>query len=124
MRPTSSRATLPGPGIVDIENAGSLSAAFTLTRGTPTDSDTGNRLSDKLNLVVRDCGAFDGATAPAAAPAARSTAARSRHERADALGKFDGGEQHRFRFDVALDGSAGNAHQGDSSTVAFTWDAA
>ena len=42
----------------------------------------------------------------------------------EALGAFAGGEQHRFRFDVAVDGSADNAYQGDSSQVAFTWDAA
>jgi hypothetical protein len=42
----------------------------------------------------------------------------------EALGDYAGGEKHRFRFDVALDASAGNAYQGDSSAVEFTWDAA
>ena len=32
--------------------------------------------------------------------------------------------KHRYRFRVALDGSADNAYQGDSSTVAFSWNAA
>ena len=110
---------------MDIANAGSLSGAFTLTRGTVTDTDTGSRLSEKLNLVVRDCGAFDGATAPSCGAGGQvyggTLAAMSAPI---ALGTFAGGEKHRFRFEVALDGSAGNAHQGDSSTVAFTWDAA
>ena len=40
------------------------------------------------------------------------------------LGSFAGGEKHRYEFRVSLDSSAGNAYQGDSSEVEFTWDAA
>ena len=41
-----------------------------------------------------------------------------------ALGTFAASEKHRYRFRVSLDQSANNNHQGDSSTVAFTWNAA
>ena len=51
-------------GTVDIANTGGLSGAFTLTRGTPADSDSANPLSGKLNVVVDDCGTFSGSTAP------------------------------------------------------------
>ena len=34
-----------------------------------------------------------------------------------ALGTFAGGEKHRYEFSVALDGTAGNAYQGDTSSV-------
>src|SRR3954468_10720691 len=54
----------PVDGTVDIANTGSLSGAFTLTRGTPVDSDTVNPLSGKLNVKLVDCGAYVGATAP------------------------------------------------------------
>ena len=117
----------PVSGTVDIENSGSLSAEFTLTRGTPADSDAGNPLSDKLDLVVRDCGAFTQGGAPACGPADGVlvySGTLAGMDDAEALGEFDGGEQHRFRFDVALDASAGNVYQGATSSAAFTWDAA
>jgi hypothetical protein len=41
-----------------------------------------------------------------------------------ALGTFAGGEKHRYEFTVAVDASAGNPYQGDSSQVEFTWNAA
>ncbi len=65
-------------GTVDIANTGSLSGAFTLTKSSVTDSDTRNPLSAKLNVVVDDCGAFSGATAPSAPTATRSPSTRAR----------------------------------------------
>ena len=44
-------AATPVTGTVDIENTGSLSGAFTLTRSTPVDSDAGNPMSAKLNVT-------------------------------------------------------------------------
>ena len=41
-----------------------------------------------------------------------------------ALGTFAAAAKHRYRFTVALDGSAGNAYQGDSSSVPFDFNAA
>lgn len=126
LRPTDS-----AQGTVDIKNTGSLSGAFTLSRGVPVDSDGSNPMSAKLNVTVVDCGAFAGATAPTCGDgddvgkysgtlAAMGTAGNA----IGALGSFAGGEQHRYRFTVVLDGSAGNAYQGDSSNVRFDFNAA
>jgi spore coat-associated protein N len=119
-------------GTVDIANSGSLSGAFTLTRGTPVDSDTTNPLSAKLNVVVEDCGTFsadgsapsctdgDEVTKYSGTLAEMGTAGHT----ISALGSYAAGDKHRYRFSVSFDGSAGNAYQGDSSTVGFTWNAA
>ena len=124
-------AEAPRQGTVDIENNGSLSGAFTLSRGTPDDSDAGNPMSEKLNVTVTDCGTFDGTTAPACGDpddvsrysgtlAEMGTAGHA----IGALGNFAAGEKHRYRFTVQLDGSADDAYQGDSSTVEFDFNAA
>lgn len=114
-------------GTVDIANTGSLSGAFTLSRRTPVDSDTANPLSSKLNLVVVDCGAFAGASAPACGDGddvGRYTGTVASFTSPVALGTFAAAEKHRYAFSVGLDASAGNAYQGDSSSVEFVWDAA
>jgi hypothetical protein len=114
-------------GTVDVGNAGSLSGNFTLTRGTPTDSDGANPLSAKLNVKVIDCGTFVGATPPGCGDAGdvvKYTGKLSAMTSAVSLGNWAGGEKHRYEFDVDVDTTAGNAYQGDSSTVSFTWDAA
>jgi hypothetical protein len=124
-------AAAPQAGTVDIENGGSLSGAFTLSRGTPADSDAANPLSGKLNVTVLDCGTFAGATPPDCGDAddvsrysgTLAQMGTAGHE-IDALGNFAAGAKHRYRFTVALDGSAGNAYQGDSSTVQFDFNAA
>jgi spore coat-associated protein N len=118
-------------GTVDIANTGSLSGAFTLTKSSVTDTDSANPLSGKLNVVVDDCGAFSGSTAPTCGDvddvnkysgtlADMSTSGHG----VNALGTFAGNDKHRYQFRVTLDTSAGNAYQGDSSTAAFTWNAA
>ena len=122
LRPAGAAAT----GDVDIENDGSLSGAFTLSRSTPADSDGANPLSGKLNLTVVDCGTFAGATAPTCGDGddvSRYTGTLAQMGET-ALGTYAGAEKHRYRFTVALDGSAGNAYQGDSSSVQFDFDAA
>jgi hypothetical protein len=113
-------------GTVDIGNAGTLSGNFTLTRGTPNDSDSVNPLSGKLNVKVVDCGTFSGATPPScdAGDPVKYTGTLAAMSSAVGLGNWAGGEKHRFEFDVDVDSSAGNAYQGDSSTVQFTWNAA
>lgn len=122
-------AGAPAVGTVDIENDGSLSGAFTLERSAPVDSDAANPLSGKLNVTVVDCGTFVGTTAPVCGNAddvvryAGGTLA-AMGSGPHALGTFAAGEKHRYLFTVALDGSAGNAYQGGSSTVEFDFDAA
>jgi hypothetical protein len=117
-------------GTVDIENDGSTSGAFTLTRGTPADDDATHPLSGKLNVTVVDCGAFAGSTAPQCGDAGDDTKYSgtladmgSAGAPIEALGVYSGGEKHRYEFRVALDVSADDNYQGDESTVAFNWDA-
>ena len=123
---TNLRPTGSANGVVDIENTGSLSGAFTLSRTTPVDSDSSNPMSAKLNLVVVDCGTFSGATAPTCGDGDDATkytgtlAAMG----TTALGTYNANVKHRYQFTVTLDGTAGNAYQGDSSSVQFDFNAA
>ncbi len=113
-------------GTVDIENTGSLSGAFTLSRGTVTNTDTNTPLADKLNITVVDCGTFSGSTAPTCGDGddAQKYSGTLAAMSTSALGSYAAGAKHRYRFSVALDGTAGNTYQGDSSTVAFDFNAA
>jgi spore coat-associated protein N len=121
LRPGGPAAT----GTVDIGNTGSLSGAFTLTRGTPVDNDSTNPLSGKLNVTVVDCGDFSSGTPTCAGgDPVKYSGTLAAMSSAVALGTFAGGEKHRYEFTVAVDSSAGNAYQGDSSQVEFTWNAA
>jgi hypothetical protein len=126
MRPTDTTT-----GTVDIANTGSLSGTFSLTRGTPDDTNPTYPLSTKLDVVVDDCGAYAGSTAPACGDgddvnkytgtlAQMGTAGHT----ISSLGSFAGGAKHRYQFRVTLDGTADNNYQGAGSTVAFTWNAA
>ena len=118
-------------GTVDIQNTGSLSGAFTLSRTAPVDSDTTNPLSSKLNVTVVDCGTFAGSTAPTCGDPddvtkySAGTLAQmgTTGHLISSLGSYPGGEKHRYEFRVALDGSAGNAFQGDTSSVQFDFNA-
>jgi spore coat-associated protein N len=114
------------PGIVDIQNTGSLSGAFTLSTSDITNSDAGNPLAGKLNLTVVDCGVYNGGTAPTCGDGDDDTkytgtiAAMGTTQ----LGTYAANAKHRYRFSVTLDGSAGNAYQGDSTSVDFDFNAA
>lgn len=112
-------------GDVDIENTGSLSGTFSVVPGTVTNSDTGNPLSGKLNLTVVDCGTFSGSTPPTCGDGndVNKYTGTLADMTSTALGSYAAGAKHRYRFSVALDGTAGNAYQGDSSTVEFRFDA-
>jgi spore coat-associated protein N len=119
-------------GTVDIQNSGSLSGAFTLTRTTPVDSDTTNPLSGKLNLTIVDCGTWSGATPPTCGDGddvtkyTGGTVAQmgTTGHTVSALGTYAASEKHRYQFTVTLDTSAGNVYQGDTSNVEFDWNAA
>jgi hypothetical protein len=121
LRPTGSAV-----GTVDIQNSGSLSGAFTLSRTTPVDSDSSNPMSAKLNLMVVDCGTFSGATPPTCGDGDDATKYNGTLAAmgSTALGTYNGGVKHRYQFTVQLDSSAGNAYQGDNSSVEFDWNAA
>jgi hypothetical protein len=125
---TASNLRPAGPeavGTVDIENDGSLDGTFSLSRTAPVDSDPANPLSEKLNLVVVDCGEFAGATAPDCGDGDDTTVYDGTLDAmgASALGSYGGGEKHRYEFTVGLDGSADDAHQGATSEVQFDFDA-
>jgi hypothetical protein len=113
-------------GTVDIENTGSLSGTFTLAKGTVSNSDAGNPLVDKLNLIVVDCGTFSGSTPPTCGDGddAQKYSGTIAAMTTSSLGSYAAAAKHRYRFSVALDSSAGNAYQGDSSTVQFDFNAA
>jgi spore coat-associated protein N len=119
-------------GTVDIQNSGSLSGAFTLTRTAPVDSDATNPLSGKLNLTIVDCGTFVGATPPTCGDGddvtkyGSGTVAQmgTAGHLTSALGTYTASEKHRYQFTVVLDTSAGNVYQGDTSSVEFDWNVA
>jgi hypothetical protein len=122
MRPGDPATT----GTVDIKNTGSLSGTFTLSRGTPADSDSGNPMSAKLDVIVTDCGTFTGSTPPACGDGddtPKYTGTLAAMSSPVALGSYAAGVQHRYRFSVQLNSSAGNAYQGDNSTVQFDFNA-
>jgi hypothetical protein len=123
MRPGDPATT----GDVDIENTGTLSGAFTLSHGTVSDSDAANPLSAKLDVIVTDCGTFTGATPPTCGDgddSAKYTGTLAAMGQNLALGTYAAAAKHRYRFSVALNSSAGNAYQGDNSTVQFDFNAA
>jgi spore coat-associated protein N len=120
----------PTTGTVDISNTGTIAGTFTLSRSAPVDSDAGNPLSAKLNLVVKDCGAWpapatpepcgDGDDVTIYGSPANTISGMSSNV---ALGAFAAGEKHRYEFSVGLDASASDSYQGDTSTVQFNWNA-
>lgn len=111
-------------GTVDIENTGTVSGTFTLTRSALTDSDATNPMSAKLDVVVKDCGDFSAGTPTCEAgdtnPYSGTLAGMTS---AVALGDYDANEKHRYQFTVTFNSSAGNEYQSDSSTATFRWDA-
>jgi hypothetical protein len=123
MRPGDPATT----GDVDIKNTGSLAGTFSLSKSNIADSDTGNPLSGKLTVVVGDCGAFVGATAPSCASPTQKYSGTISGMGTVALGSFAAGEQHRYQFSVSFPdgGAAGadNAYQGDNTSVEYDWNA-
>jgi hypothetical protein len=120
----------PQTGTVDIENEGTIGAAFTLGRDSLENTDGGESnpapFAAKVNLVVTDCGEFDGSSAPSCgdgddAKVYDGTLAAMDGDRS--LGDFGAKERHRYSFAAALDVSAGNEYQGDGASARFVWDA-
>jgi hypothetical protein len=110
-------------GTVDVENTGSLSGAFTLARSNIVDSDGVNPMSAKLNLVVKDCGDFSAGAPTCDAGDPQRYSGTIAAMGTVALGTFAASEKHRYEFAVTFDVSAGNAYQGDTSSVQFDWNA-
>jgi spore coat-associated protein N len=98
-------------GSVTIGNTGTLSGNFSLTASPADDSDTTNRLSEQLHVVIKDGAAikYNGTLADIGTVS---------------LGPWAGGESHTYDFTVTFDAGAGDAYQGDSTSTTFTWNAA
>lgn len=107
------------PGEVDITNTGSLSAPFTLDKGTVVDSDATYKISPKLNLVVTDCGTDLNCGAGTSTNVYTGTIAGM--GTGIALGTFPAGVGHRYEFVPTLDSSVDNNWQSEFSTVEFLW---
>lgn len=111
-------------GTVDIENTGSLSGAFTLSRTALTNSDATYKMSEKLNVLVEDCGDFSaGVPACTAGDPDIYTGTLDAMNGTYALGNYASADQHRYKFTVTFDSSADNDYQGDDATATFKWDA-
>jgi spore coat-associated protein N len=110
-------------GVVDVENTGSLSGAFTLSRSGIVDSDGANPMSAMLDLVVKDCGDFASGTPACDAGDPVKYTGTIAAMGSTALGTFAASEKHRYQFAVTFNSGANNAYQGDSSSVQFDWSA-
>ena len=110
-------------GTVDVQNSGSLSGAFVLSRSNIVDSDAVHPMSAKLDLVVKDCGDFSSGmpTCDVGDPVKYTGTIAAMGS--TALGTFAASEKHRYQFAVTFNSSADNFYQGDNSSVEFDWDA-
>jgi len=126
LRPGGPAAT----GTVEIQNTGSLSAPFTLSKGTVVNDDLDHPMDAQLNLTVVDCGNFSSGT-PVCGDAgdvvkySGGTVAEmgTVGHLVSGLGTFSANEKHLYGFSVALDANADDDYQGDSSDVEFLWNA-
>jgi spore coat-associated protein N len=110
-------------GTVDVQNTGSLSGAFTLSRSNIVDSDGTFPMSAKLDLVVKDCGDFSSGTPTCDVGDPVKYTGTIAAMGSTALGTFAASEKHRYQFAVTFNSSADNNYQGDSSSVQFDWNA-
>jgi hypothetical protein len=85
--------------------------------------DTGALLG-QLDLKVEDCGVYAGATAPTCSGPNLVYDAKASGVGTVALGSFAANAKHRYKFDVTLPSTTGNAFQGKTASVEFDWDAA
>lgn len=123
LKPGGASAT----GVVDIQNNGSLAGDFSLSRSAVTNTDAGNPMSAKLNVVVKDCGEWPAPSTVEPCGDGDDTTVLSGGTIDSmgtvSLGNFAAAEKHRYEFSVQLDSSATDAYQGDGSTVRFDWNA-
>jgi spore coat-associated protein N len=114
-------------GTVDIKNDGTLPGPFTLTRGAITNEHATYKLSEKLDLVITDCGpdmncgtagdnttVYSGGTIAEMGTAGHSVAP---------LGSFAAAEEHRYQFVATLDSTVSDNYQGKGTEVQFDWSA-
>ncbi len=112
-------------GTVDITNTGDVDGVFSLSKSGILNSDTGNPLSAKLDLLIEDLGD----------PSAPTAAVEKYNSKLGAMGVIGLGtwasdEAHRYRFTVTFpDGgtpssptTGDNAYKGDNVTVTYNWE--
>lgn len=111
-------------GTVDIQNTGTISGTFSLSRTALTNSDLVNKMSTKIDLVVRDCGNFSVGTPTCdGTDPVKYNGTLDAMSAAVALGAYAANEKHRYEFTATFNSSAGNEYQGDSTSATFQWDA-
>ena len=110
-------------GTVDVQNTGSLSGVFTLSRSGIVDSDGANPMSAMLDLVVQDCGDFSSGTPTCDVGDPSVYSGTIAAMGSSPLGTFAASEKHRYQFVVTFNTAAGHAYQGDNSIVHFDWNA-
>ena len=112
-------------GTVDITNTGDTAGVFTLSKSNIVNSDTGNPLSSKLDLLIEDLGPPSAPTAPSQEYGGKLGAMGT-----IGLGTYAPGEAHRYKFTVTFpDGgtpsgptTGDNAYKGDSVEVDYNWE--
>ena len=108
-------------GTVDVQNSGSLSGAFTLSRSGIVDSDGSNPVSAKLDLVVKDCGPV--ATADCSTGTTKYSG-KLGSLTSTSLGSFSANDKRKYEFSVSFpSGADDDDYQGDTTSVAFNWSA-
>jgi spore coat-associated protein N len=113
-------------GVVDIGNTGDVAGVFTLSQSGILNSDAGNPLGGKLDLLIEDLGDPSAPTAPVVKYNNKLGSMGP-----IGLGTWAAGEAHRYRFTVTFpDGgtpsgpnTGDNAYKGDNVTVTYNWDA-
>jgi hypothetical protein len=128
----------PKTGVVDIQNTGSVSGRFTLSRDELTNTDVNNdnpiQFAAKVVVGVVDCGKFATTNGPYGPVDITPTCGDqddhtlslgplSIQNAPIELGDYDAGEKHRYEFEASLDQSAGNEFAGDSSSARYEFDA-
>jgi hypothetical protein len=108
-------------GTVDIENTGSVSGSFTLSRSALTNSDGVNPLADQIDLVITDCGTDLDCVAGTNTDIYDGTLTGM--STTISLGTFAVNEERRYRFASTFNASAGNVYQGADTSATFQWDA-
>jgi spore coat-associated protein N len=115
-------------GTVDIQNQGSVPGAFTLSTSAAQDS-TVVSLLGQLDVRIEDCGPYtNNNTSPPTCGSAASKVLTTTGTKLNGVGSLDLGslaasEKHRYKFDISLPGTTGNAFQGKTASIAFDWDA-
>jgi hypothetical protein len=108
-------------GTVDIENTGTLSGTFSLATANPTGDTT---LLGQLDVVVGDCGAWSGGSAPSCASPSTVYTGKVNSLTGSSLGTYAAADKHRYKLTVTLPSNTADSFQGKSVQVDFAWSAA